>query len=105
SAQAIAGWAGIGARAFGSDLDPAQHVKLRNRAATGADLDHVDDRNAQWQPAAGQEAAHACDLHRAAVTRLIGIKEDDFGRGAAHVQRNRLRSAKLLGEMLAEDGP
>ena len=46
AAQPIAGWAGIGTGAFRSDGDAFHGVDARQRAAAGADLDHLDHGDA-----------------------------------------------------------
>ena len=46
SAAAVAGRAGRGAGAFGTDLEQSQRIGMGDAAAAGADLDHVDRR--EW---------------------------------------------------------
>ena len=65
AAAAVAGRAGLGAGAVGPDRDALQRVDAGDRAAAGADLDHLDDRDAHRQAAALQEARGAVDLERA----------------------------------------
>src|SRR5262249_35555799 len=62
TAAAVAGRSWVRAGAVRSDGDPLQPVDARDRAAPGADLDHLDDRDAQRQPAAFFEAVDARDL-------------------------------------------
>jgi len=52
---AVTDGARIGARAVRADDDPSERVDACDRAPTGADLDHFDDRNAQRQTTAFEE--------------------------------------------------
>src|SRR5262249_42902846 len=52
SAAAIADGSGRRSRAVGPDRDTAELVDPRDRAAAGANLDHLDYRNAHRQPRA-----------------------------------------------------
>ena len=65
AAAAIAGGAGGGARAVRPDRDAPQLVDARDGAAAGADLHHLDHRDAQRQAGALHEAVGARDLELA----------------------------------------
>ncbi len=62
AAAAVADRAGLRAGAVGPDRDASERVDPRDRAAAGADLDHLDHRNAQRQAAALEEAIDARHL-------------------------------------------
>src|SRR5262249_39306489 len=49
AAEAVAHRPGIGPGAVGPDLQEAERVDARDGAAAGADLDHLDHRNADGQ--------------------------------------------------------
>ena len=70
AAAAVAGRARLGAGAVRADRDRPQRVDPGDRAAAGADLDHLDHGDAQRQPAALHEAVDARHL-------------EDCGRSAA----------------------
>ena len=59
AAHAVAGRTGVGARRMRADLEQADLVDRRDRAAAGADLDHVDDGRLDRQAGALGEAVHA----------------------------------------------
>ena len=67
-------------------LDEAGVSALADRlAAAGADLDHLDDRNAQWQTAALLEAVDARDLKGPVGLRFQIVDQADLRGRAAHV--------------------
>ena len=104
AAAAITGRAGIGAGAVRTDGDALELVDPRDRAAAGADLDHLDDRYTQGQPTALLEAIDAGDLEGAAGLRLEAVDQANFGGGAPHiVGQHRLQPA-LPSDMASEDG-
>ena len=70
AAAPVAGGTRIGPGAVRPDGNPLQPVDPRDRAAAGADLDHLDDRDAQRQPAAFLETVDARDLEGAVGLRL-----------------------------------
>ena len=98
AAAPVAGGAGLGAGAVRADLDAAQRIDARDGAAAGADLDHLDHRDAQRQAAALHEAIGARDLewsaHGAARNRSI---RHDLRRRAAHVEGDARASQPVLG--------
>ena len=65
-AAPVAGRPRLGAGAFRPDGDALERIDLRDRAAAGADLDHLDHRNAHRQPGAFEETRRAIDLDRRA---------------------------------------
>jgi hypothetical protein len=90
AAAAIAHGSRIGTRRARPDAQQAVLGDRRDRAAAGADLDHVDDRQLQGQPGAALEAVHAGGLHH---RRNLGAGRFDqrrLGRRAAHVERDHL---------------
>ena len=63
---------------------------LRDRAAAGADLDHLDHRNAQRQAAAFEKAIDARHFERARGLRLRLVDQADLRGRAAHVEGQNL---------------
>ncbi len=100
----IAGGPRIGAGAVRPDRDPVQPIDARDRAAAGADLDHLDDRDAQRQPAALLEAIDPRDLERAARLRLQIVDQANLRGGAAHVVGQHLVEPALPGDLGGKDG-
>ena len=86
AAAAVARRAGLGAGAFRPDIDARQRIDRGDRAAAGADLDHLDHRDAQRQAAALQEAVLPRHLEGARMLRLAVIDQADLGGRAAHVE-------------------
>ena len=86
AAAAVARRAGLGAGAFRADIDARQRIDRGDRAAAGADLDHLDHRDAQRQAAALQEAVLPRHLEGARMLRLAVVDQADLGRRAAHVE-------------------
>src|SRR5262249_49570748 len=90
AAAAVAGRAGIGARAARSDANYSPIVDLRDAAATGADLDHVDDRDAHRKPAAALELVHSRDLELVLLVQSAVADDRTLRRRAAHVEREQV---------------
>ena len=86
AAAAVARRAGLGAGALRADIDARQRIDRGDRAAAGADLDHLDHRDAQRQAAALEEAVLPRDLEGARMLRLAVVDQADLGGGAAHVE-------------------
>ncbi len=86
AAAAIADGPGIGARALRSDLERAHVVAPGDRAAAGADLDHVDHRQ-HHRVAAGIATDVVARRHH----RLAVPGEARLGGGAAHVEGDDAR--------------
>ena len=74
------------------------------RAAAGADLDHLDDRDANGNPAALEEAVGPADLERPRCPRALVFDQADLRRGAAHVERQDLRQVAGRGDLGRQDG-
>jgi hypothetical protein len=85
AAAAIAGRAGLGPGAFRAGLDAAHRVDPGDRAAAGADLDHLDDRDGDRHARTLGEAIGAGDLEGARRARRKVLDQADLGRRAAHV--------------------
>ena len=77
----------LGASAFRTDHDALHGVDARKRAATGADLDHLDDRDAEREAAALHEPGRAINFKCARLERLAVVDQADFGSRAAHIER------------------
>ena len=101
---AIAGRPRGRARALRTHGEPTQLIDGGDRAASGADLDHVDDGDAKGEPASLQESIVTGHLERARHLGLIVVEEADLGRGAAHVERDDLPEPTLGGDGLRQDG-
>ena len=86
AALAIAHRAGIGARAVRPDFEQSERIDPGDAAAAGADLDHVDDRNAHRQTAALAEAIDAVDFEFVGLERLAVVDDAKLGGRAAHVE-------------------
>ena len=91
AAAAIADRPRIGARALRSHFERADVVAPRNRAAAGADLDHVDHRQ-HHRMAAGI----AADVIARRQRRLALADQARLGRRAAHVERDHIGKSKRL---------
>ena len=70
-------------------------VDMRDRAAAGADLHHLDHRDAQRQAGALPEASDARDLEGARGLRLAVIDQADLRRRAAHVERQHVGRGRI----------
>ena len=103
AAAAVAGGAGLGARARRPDLDALQFIQARDRAATGADLHHLGHRHAQRQAAALQVAPDARHLELARLLRAAAADVADLGGGAAHVEGQHLGDAGFARDAGRED--
>ena len=90
AAEAVAGRAGIGARRVGADGDESERVDPGDRAAAGADLDHVDHGDAHRQARAALQPVHAVDLELLRDQRLAALDHAELGRRAAHVERDQI---------------
>ena len=98
AAAAIAGRARIGARRMRADAQKPDLVDRRDRAAAGADLDHVDHRRLDRQARALLEAVHARRFHLGRDGGMSVLDQAGLGRGAAHVERNHIPLAGKLAE-------
>ena len=104
AAAPVAGRPRVGACGLRADGDAPQGVHMRQAAAAGADLDHLDDGNAERQAGALPETAHSGDLEAAAGLRLAVIDEAYLGGGAPHVERQHLLQPRSAGDGGGEDG-
>ena len=97
AAAAVAGRTRIGAGAARADAQQAAIVDLGDAAAAGADLDHVDDGDADRQAAALAELVHARDFHAVALDRRAAAHERALGGGAAHVEGEQVGQVERCG--------
>src|SRR5271166_1641785 len=104
AAASIAGWTGIRPGAVRPDGDPLEPIDPRDRAAASTDLDHLDDRDAQRQPAALLEAVNSRDLEYAVGLRLQLVDQTDLRGRAAHVVGQHLVELALPRDLAGEDG-
>ena len=81
----------VRARAARPDPDEPALVDPRERAAPGADLDHVDDRQLGRQPAAALVLVDPADLEVVLLEGREPPDEGPLGGGAAHVEREKVR--------------
>ena len=98
AAAAVAGRAGIGARALRADIEEAAAVDPGDRAAAGRDRGHVERRHVDL--AARDHALGRFQRHAA-------LDEGDVGAGAAHVERDEAGacvSAREIGARLRAGG-
>ena len=86
-----------------------QQVDAGDRAATSTDLDHLDHRNSQRQPAAFEKTIDPRHLHGARHLRPCLVDEAYLRGGPAHVERKDLRQPMLTrdaaGKNRARCGP
>ena len=78
-------------------------VDAGQRAAAGADLDHLDHGDAHRQAAALHEAVAAVDLEAARGHRLAVVDDADLGGRAAHVEGQDAVDAHVLGDPGRQD--
>ena len=98
AAAAIADRARVGAGALRSDLQRADLVAPGDRAAAGADLDHVDHRHHDRMA-----AGIAADIIARRHGRLAVADQACLGGGAAHVERDDVAVAELLADLRRGD--
>src|SRR5918993_5545739 len=72
---------------FRTYFQKPERIDPRHTAAAGADLDHVDHRNAHRQPAAFSETINPIHLEFMRLERAAILDDTEFGGGAAHVKR------------------
>ena len=77
-----------------SRLEQAHGVDPRDRAAAGADLDHVDHRHLEGQPRALAEATDAPRLELVHAAGPAPIDEAHLRGGAPHVERDEARGVR-----------
>ncbi|MNX74800.1 hypothetical protein D3C86_1062520 [compost metagenome] len=92
------------ARAVRPDLHDAQMVDAGDGSTSGADFHHLDHGYADRQAGSFQVSVHTTEFKAAADLGFKIIDVADLGRGAAHVERQRARSPRLLGDVLRQDG-
>ncbi len=90
AAAAVAGRPGIGARGVGPDLEQTEGVDAGDRAAAGADLDHLDHGQVDRQPGALLEAVAAVDLEAVRQQRLAAGDHRELGGGAPHIEGEQI---------------
>jgi len=103
AAAAVAHRPRLRAGAVWTDDDPPERVDARDRAAAGADLDHLDHRNAQRQPAALEKAVDPRHLEGARGLRPRLVDETDLRGRSAHVEGYDLIESVLARDAGGED--
>ena len=106
AAAPVAGRPRIGAGGMRADAQQPDLVDRRDRAAAGADLDHVDRRRLDRQARALLEAMLAPGLQHRRHLGAPGLDEAGFRRRAAHVEGDevlvpRARAEQRRGERAA----
>src|ERR671934_1580600 len=81
-----------------TDLEQSDLVDAGDRAAAGADLDELDRRNPDRQPAALHESFLACRLERVRRERLAAVHERQLRGRPAHVEGQQVAVAVLTAE-------
>jgi hypothetical protein len=85
-AEPVAGWPRAGARAVWPNFQKAHGVEARDRAATGADLDQLDDGHLDGQAATLLEAVLAVHLEFGRRQRLAVLDHAELGSRSTHVE-------------------
>ena len=99
AAAAITGGTWLRTGTARPDLDAFQGIDAGDRATTGADLDHLDHRDAHRQAAALHEARRAIDLEGTGLEGATIVDQADLGGGAAHVEREDRRFVAFGGNV------
>ena len=99
----VAGGAGFGAGARGTDPEPVHRVHARDRSAARPDLHHFDDRDAHRQTAPLEVPVPPGDLEGAGSLGGPVPDEADLRGGAAHVQRERLLETASARHVAGQD--
>ena len=103
AAAAVANRARLRTGAPRADRDASERIDARDRTAAGADLDHLDHRNAQRQTAAFGEAIDPRHFEHPRRLRARLVDKANLRRGAAHVERHHLVETVLPGDGRGED--
>ena len=98
AATPIAGRTRCRPGAVRADLQQPELINLGNRAATGPDLHHVDDRRLDRQPGAGLETMHARRFHRRCDIGATILDQTGLGSRPTHVEGQHVRKPGLLSE-------
>src|SRR5439155_15509609 len=99
AAESVAHRAGLGARASRPNVQRA-HVRARDRAAAGADLLDIDHRDLHRQPGGIAADERAPGYQHVAIMNVTGL-----GRGAAHVEGDRVLEPNTVAQRLSADDP
>ena len=91
---AVTSRAWVSARRIRPHLEQAQRINTGNRAAAGADLDHLDHRDLHRQPRAFFEAVDAIHLEVMGNQRFALVDHTEFGRGAPHVKGEQIGATR-----------
>ena len=81
------------AGAFRSDFEKAERIDARDAAAAGADLDHVDHRDAHGQTAAFAKTINAVDFELVRLQGLAVFDDTKLGGRAAHIEGKQIAMA------------
>ena len=97
SPQGVARRPGVGAGAVGPDLEQPQAIHPGDGATARADLDHLDDGDADRQPRALLEPVGPRNLEFPGYQRLAPVDDARLGRRPSHVERQEARLAGQFG--------
>src|SRR3972149_3273221 len=86
TALPIANRSGVSAGTLRSNLEQTEGIDPRDAAAAGADLDHVDPRDAHRQAAPFAKTIYAVDFELVGLERLAVLDDAELCRRAAHVE-------------------
>ena len=89
-ATPIGGGPRIGAGALRPDTDLVHGIEARDRAATGTDFEHFNDRQPQGQAAALGKACRAVDLEFPGGLRGLILDQANLSCRAPHIEGNHL---------------
>src|SRR5262249_32966227 len=95
---------GYRARTLRSNGQQTEAVRPRDAATAGADLEQVEHRRLDRDPAARPEAVNAADLELPGPLRLAAQHEARLGGCAAHVEDEQVGHAGRVREPFGEDG-
>ena len=104
AAEAIRGRPWMRARAARPHLEEADLVDVRDAASARADLDQLDGGDAHGQPAALDEPPLPGRLEAVGDEGLTSVDQGELGRGAAHVEGEKISPAVLATEEGGSDG-
>ena len=105
TSPAVAGRPRLRTRALRPHRDLAELVDASHRAAARPDLDHLDHRNPQRQPASLEKTGGAVDLETPHRVRGEPVDQADLRGGATHVEGDDLFVGALGGDPAGQHRP
>ena len=95
----------IGPGTLRPNPDPPETIHMRDRAAPGADLHHLNHRYPQRQPGPFAKPAHPRHFKRARRLRLEIVDQADLRRRAAHIERQHIVQPAFARNLGGENRP